>query len=249
MLKRMMLGIGLLVAAACAHRPAQWRGDPPLPRVDHILIEVKDLNASLAFYRDGLRLRLKSKSHEFITLDAANIGVALWQKHWDWEAPRGEHERQGLGIYPHFEFADVPAVVERLGKSGVKIVQEPRKYRWGTEAFVSDPDGIVWALVTPANSPPQMSKKTMEGRYPLLGLNDRTINDLKKDLMKHPELIPFKGEVGGKMDFYSEEFIHILSNDWVYAYFEDGHIAGQMLLKYRMDGGKITWKVLQSELE
>jgi hypothetical protein len=29
-------------------------------------------------------------------------------------------------------------------------VQEPCKYNWGTEAFLADPNGYVWALV---NSP------------------------------------------------------------------------------------------------
>jgi uncharacterized glyoxalase superfamily protein PhnB len=50
-------------------------------------------------------------------------------------------------MYPHFEVADVATTVERARKAGYKIAQEPRKYSWGTEAFVTDPDGYVWALI------------------------------------------------------------------------------------------------------
>jgi predicted enzyme related to lactoylglutathione lyase len=53
-------------------------------------------------------------------------------------------------MYPHFAVVDVAATIERARKAGYRIVQEPRKYKWGTEGFVADPDGYVLALV---NSP------------------------------------------------------------------------------------------------
>lgn len=121
---------------------------PPPPSVHHILLEVADLKASISFYRDLIGLHLKSQSGDFVTLESANIGVYLWSKRWDWEAPRASGERQGLGMYPHFEIAEVAAVVSRARKAGYRIVQEPRKYDWGTEAFIADPDGYIWALVS-----------------------------------------------------------------------------------------------------
>jgi uncharacterized glyoxalase superfamily protein PhnB len=50
-------------------------------------------------------------------------------------------------MYPHFEVGDVGAMIERARKGGYQIAQEPRKYDWGTEAFVAGPDGYVWPLV------------------------------------------------------------------------------------------------------
>jgi hypothetical protein len=35
---------------------------PSPPKIDHILLEVSDLNVSIAFYRDFVGLRLKSRS-------------------------------------------------------------------------------------------------------------------------------------------------------------------------------------------
>jgi catechol 2,3-dioxygenase-like lactoylglutathione lyase family enzyme len=121
------------------------------PRVDHILLEVADMQASLAFYRDQMGLRPKSLNAGFSTLEGADVDVYLSSSRWDWEAPRGKDERQGLGMYPHFEMPSVTEAVDRLRKAGFKIVQEPRKYDWGTEAFVADPDGYTWALVSSSN--------------------------------------------------------------------------------------------------
>lgn len=137
--------------ATCAAGPLPSEGAQPPPRVDHILIEVKDLKTSLAFYRDALGLRLESSSRTFATLRAANLGVFLWTKHWDWEAPRGEQPTPGFGMYPHLEVPDVPGAVTRLRAAHYKVLQEAHEYRWGTEAFVADPDGYVWALVSLPN--------------------------------------------------------------------------------------------------
>jgi len=51
-------------------------------------------------------------------------------------------------MYPHFKVNNVSDVVERARKAGYAIVQEPKHYLWGTEAFVADPDGYIWALIS-----------------------------------------------------------------------------------------------------
>jgi hypothetical protein len=60
-------------------------------------------------------------------------------------------------------------------------------------------------------------------------------------------MIPFKGVLGGKMAFLKEK-IFIISDRWVLAYFEDGHINGNMLLSYSVKNGNISWKVIDSYL-
>jgi len=120
------------------------------PKIDHILLEVTDLNKSMAFYHDLLGLEVKSQSRIFAMLQSGNVGVFLSSTHWDWDEKRPTGNRPGWGMYPHIGVADVAATIERARKAGYRIAQEPRKYNWGTEAFVADPDGYVWALV---NSP------------------------------------------------------------------------------------------------
>lgn len=74
------------------------------------------------------------------------------------------------------------------------------------------------------------------------------VNEIVEDLMKHSELIPYEGVLGGRMGFYFKDKIYVLSDKWVLAYFEDGHINGYMLLGYKYNSGRFTWKVIDSYL-
>ncbi len=74
------------------------------------------------------------------------------------------------------------------------------------------------------------------------GLTD-PVPMLVADLERHPELIPYPGVLGGTMGFYDSTAIHVLDDQWVYAYFEDGHISGYGLFRYRiLPGGRIQWR-------
>lgn len=67
------------------------------------------------------------------------------------------------------------------------------------------------------------------------------VQDIVSDLTKHRELIPYEGILGGTMRFYDRE-IWILNKKWAFAYFEDGHYGGYLLLEYNVtDTGKIYW--------
>jgi len=120
-------------------------GPPP---IHHILLEVSNMQTSIGFYRDILGFRPESLGRNFSTLKGVNVDIYLSTSPWGWKGPRAKDERLGLGMYPHFEVPNVEELVARFKKAGYRIVQEPRKYGWGTEAFVTDPDGYTWALVT-----------------------------------------------------------------------------------------------------
>ena len=96
-------------------------------------------------------------------------------------------------------------------------------------------------------------KKNAEGRWLIAAVSiDNTPEphkDMINDLRKHPELIPFDGVLGGTMGFYDPEGIHILSDRWVFAGFDDGHINGYMLLSYSINDEKISWEVIDSYLD
>lgn len=67
--------------------------------------------------------------------------------------------------------------------------------------------------------------------------------DLKNDLLKKSNLIPVKGTAGGTMAFRD---IRILNDHYALGYFDDGHKGGNMLLKYSVANGNISWKVLDT---
>lgn len=71
--------------------------------------------------------------------------------------------------------------------------------------------------------------------------------ELIDDLIEKEEIIPHEGRLGGTMGFYAPENIFILNGKWVFAYFEDGHQSGNMLLSYSIaEDGEIEWEVLDS---
>lgn len=78
---------------------------------------------------------------------------------------------------------------------------------------------------------------------------ENPVEELRNDLVGDPELIRSSGVLGGSMGFYFRDGIHILNKRWVFAYFEDGHLAGALLLRYEIDNeGLISWEVIDETL-
>ena len=62
------------------------------------------------------------------------------------------------------------------------------------------------------------------------------------NLLNTPKLIPYKAVLGGTMRFWK---VTLLGDRWAVADFEDGHIGGNMLLKYTIQkDSSIKWKVI-----
>ena len=70
------------------------------------------------------------------------------------------------------------------------------------------------------------------------------------DLLRRNDLIPYEGTLGGTMRFAPGTGVRVLNDRWVMASFEDGHVAGNMLLGYAFKhNGSIEWTVIDSRLE
>ncbi len=100
----------------------------------------------------------------------------------------------------------------------------------------------------PESIPPSPIHKLYIDRLRQLGLN-HPVEDLVSDLQRHPEIIPYPGVLGGRMGFYDTDRIRVLNDSWVYAPFDDGHIAGDAILGYQVaPGGKMSWRVVTSRM-
>ena len=79
---------------------------------------------------------------------------------------------------------------------------------------------------------------------------EEPVADLISDLQRHPELIPYPGVLGGRMGFNDVARMRVLSGSWVYADFDDGHVSGEAILEYQVAaGGRISWRVLESQMQ
>lgn len=109
-------------------------------KLDHVRVDVLDLELAERYYRDALGLTevvryvLPGRTIVQVAPSATPPGVELW-----WEP--------GIGPTPspteHLAFAveDVHAVIERVRSLGYPITTEPYTIGEETLAFVRDPDG------------------------------------------------------------------------------------------------------------
>lgn len=66
--------------------------------------------------------------------------------------------------------------------------------------------------------------------------------DLKNDLLTKQNILLPKSTLGGTMAIRE---VKLLNDRYVYAYFEDGHNGGYMLLRFSIEPNKrVVWKVL-----
>jgi hypothetical protein len=67
---------------------------------------------------------------------------------------------------------------------------------------------------------------------------------IKNSLREKPELIPLKPTLGGKMEFGN---FKILSDEWIIADYNDGHVEGKTIYSYKLDkNNKLEFKILNT---
>lgn len=66
-------------------------------------------------------------------------------------------------------------------------------------------------------------------------------------LKNYPEIIPMKAVLGGKMHFLN---VQILGREWIIADYEDGHVLGKAIFKYKVGkDGKVDFELISQEAQ
>jgi lactoylglutathione lyase len=140
-----------------------WGEQSERPRVLHSMIRVRDVDASLRFYRDGLGMSVLDRydfepgqfSILFLSFAGYRDGPAALELTYNWN--RTEDYTHGSG-YGHVAIGvpDVPATYERLASFGATQVVAPKSMVAGAPllAFVKDPDGYSIELIQTRRSAP-----------------------------------------------------------------------------------------------
>jgi catechol 2,3-dioxygenase-like lactoylglutathione lyase family enzyme len=141
------------------------------PQIFSITLAVRDLDASLAFYRDGLGLPTSGIiGEEFVGTDTEAAGrVAMFQL----------RDNLTLSLYPATELAkdagvssgyttghgfslghqvaspdEVDRILEAARMAGAHVVGSVGKRPWGIySGYFTDPDGHLWEVVCFLNDP------------------------------------------------------------------------------------------------
>ena len=106
-----------------------------------IMLIVKDMNRSVAFYRDVVGLKPEMHMPDWSSLSAGNITLGLH--------PESPHAKVAptLGCTFGFEVSDIQKLARELKAKGVPFVMEPQHEGFGWLAIFSDPDGYPVQLV------------------------------------------------------------------------------------------------------
>jgi len=114
---------------------------PLVSRLNVVYLYVRDLERSLAFYRDLLGIPLAGDA----SWAEAQLGSTRFALHLTHE---GVGDPGSSTIQLDFEVASLDDAIERLHAAGVEV-HEPMREEWGAVAEVVDPDGYRIALFEP----------------------------------------------------------------------------------------------------
>ena len=118
----------------------------------HVYIEVPDLERGIAFYRDGLELRLRRRfDATWAELEGAAIPVFLLagapRLPATLAAPAAPFERHWTPVHLDIMTGDLDAVVQRAVAAGALLERDIRQRPWGRIATLSDPFGNAFDLL------------------------------------------------------------------------------------------------------
>jgi catechol 2,3-dioxygenase-like lactoylglutathione lyase family enzyme len=119
----------------------------PITGIGNIILAVRDMDRSLAFYRDALGLAVRMSGPEFAFLQAG--GVTLCLRH----DPRTEAVGAQVPVEIVFDVPDIHAAYQAIAARGVAFRVEPRVVTgslWAAD--FRDPDGHVLSIFGPSPS-------------------------------------------------------------------------------------------------
>lgn len=133
----------------------QWGHDADKPRVLHTMVRIKDADASIRFYCEGLGMKVLDRhdfehasfSIIFLAYEGYEQGGAIeltynWGKDDDYTHGSG-YGHVAIGV------PDIHATVKRLEEMGYECPTQPKRMVPGAPhlAFAKDPDGYMIELI------------------------------------------------------------------------------------------------------
>jgi lactoylglutathione lyase len=131
----------------------------PTPTLGYVILYVKDVSATLAFYETAFGLTRRffnddhGKAYGELETGSARLAFAsleLAKEHLKQEIVVAAPNKPPLGFEIALVASDVAALYARAVKAGATAVSEPAAKPWGqTVAYLRDTDGHLVELCTP----------------------------------------------------------------------------------------------------
>lgn len=119
--------------------------------ITDVCLLVRDVETSVAFYRDRLGFTLKHRAEGFADFAGAGVTLALWESahigHHAGVAVTQDRPASVLIAVKLDSSDDVEAIYQELTAKGVTFTAPPADYPWNARgAYFAGPDGEIWEL-------------------------------------------------------------------------------------------------------
>ena len=111
-------------------------------RVSYAIIFVSDMNRSVSFYRDVLRLPIKLESPEWTEFSTEGATLALHKSDPSNLEERDQQRENAGRCRPGLSVLDLNEFHERMVEQDVPCIQEPKNVFGARIAQYADPDGL-----------------------------------------------------------------------------------------------------------
>jgi lactoylglutathione lyase len=134
-----------------------------IKRVGNVILAVKDLDKSTAFYHELLGLPIKNQRRTWVDLGQTGALLSLHPA-----AITSDHSSNSLegGMVVGFLVGDLKSALDELKSRGVRVHRDIIDRDAGKNAIVLDPDGYMISLFEPKFADSQQQSKGYHGFAP-----------------------------------------------------------------------------------
>ncbi len=124
-----------------------------MPPITDFCFLVEDAERSVAFYRDKLGFKLRTRAEGFADFTTQNVALALWEIDHIAQTVGISNKRSGPGVHKAVAAIElgkpeeIDALYDQLVARGVTFVSPPKDYPWRARCiYFTDPDENLWEI-------------------------------------------------------------------------------------------------------
>jgi lactoylglutathione lyase len=132
--------------------------DQLFKKVGAVILLVSDMEQSIKFYRDTLKLPIKTQSDDWTEFFSSGTVIALHPV-----KRKANVHSDSSGTLVGFMVSDFDITINKLREKNLKFFKEPKEEPFGKHAIIEDPDGHLISIA-------QIESKSITEGFDLIGL-------------------------------------------------------------------------------
>jgi lactoylglutathione lyase len=132
--------------------------DQLFKKVGAVILLVSDMEQSIKFYRDTLKLPIKTQSDDWTEFFSSGTVIALHPV-----KRKANVHSDSSGTLVGFMVSDFDITINKLRERNLKFFKEPKEEPFGKHAIIEDPDGHLISIA-------QIESKSITEGFDLIGL-------------------------------------------------------------------------------